>query len=75
MNRSPWLQPGAKPSRWNGEKAKFFVQPTEPNVATNLFIWTASGRLNYELDPAAQSMQMDFAIDQPETRSTAVNAR
>jgi len=44
---------------------KVFVQPTEPNVATNLFVWTVSGRFNYELDPAGTVLQMDFAIDQP----------
>ncbi len=44
---------------------KVFIQPTEPNVATNLFVWTASGRFNYELDPAGSVPQMDFAIDQP----------
>src|SRR6266566_2606567 len=27
---------------------KVFIQPTEQNVATNLFVWTASGRFNYE---------------------------
>ena len=43
---------------------KVFVQPAEPNVATNLFVWTASGRFNYELDPAGPVPQMDFAIDQ-----------
>ena len=43
---------------------KVFIQPTEPNVATNLFVWTASGRFNYELDPAGSVPQMDFAIDQ-----------
>src|SRR5438309_1766394 len=37
---------------------KVFVQPTEPNLATNLFIWTASGRLNYELEPASAVDQM-----------------
>lgn len=42
---------------------KVFIQPTEPNVATNLFVWTASGRFNYELDPAGSVAQMDFAID------------
>src|SRR5271170_2494308 len=31
---------------------KVFIQPTEENVATNLFVWTASARLNYELDAA-----------------------
>lgn len=44
---------------------KVFVQPLEPDAATNLFIWTASGRLSYELVPAASVEQMHFAIDQP----------
>ena len=44
---------------------KVFIQPTEPNVATNLFIWTASRRLSYELEPAGSIETMDFAIDQP----------
>jgi len=46
---------------------KVFIEPTEPNVSTNLFIWTKSGRLNYELEPAGEVTQMDFAIDQPPT--------
>jgi hypothetical protein len=48
---------------WRGNKV--FVEPTEPNQSTNLFIWTASGRLNYELDPAGAVGSMDFAIDHP----------
>jgi len=44
---------------------KVFIEPTEPNLSTNLFIWTRSGRLNYELEPAGEVRQMDFAIDQP----------
>jgi len=43
---------------------KVFVQPTENGAATNLFIWTASERLNYELEPAGDVSGMDFAIDQ-----------
>jgi hypothetical protein len=43
---------------------KVFVQPTEAEVATNLFIWTVSGRLNYELDPAGAVDTMNFAIDE-----------
>jgi len=43
---------------------KVFVQPTETGVATNLFVWTASERLNYELDPAGSVAGMDFAIDE-----------
>lgn len=44
---------------------KVFIEPTEPEVATNLFVWTSAGRFNYELDPAGEVSQMVFAIDQP----------
>jgi hypothetical protein len=43
---------------------KVFVQPTEAEAATNLFIWTANQRLNYELEPAGSLTNMDFAVDQ-----------
>jgi hypothetical protein len=44
----------------------------QENVATNLFIWTATTRLNYELVPAvADAGQMDFAIDYPQPRPQA----
>jgi hypothetical protein len=43
---------------------KVFIQPLEPEATTNLFIWTASGRLSYELVPAESVEQMHFAIDQ-----------
>src|SRR5260370_23366922 len=42
---------------------KVYIQPTEENISTNLFIWTASGRFNYELEPAGDVQQMDFAVD------------
>ena len=51
---------------------KVFVEPTEANVSTNLFIWTKSGRLNYELEPAGEVALMDFAIDQPQTPRPAI---
>lgn len=45
---------------------KVFIQPLQENVSTNLFIWTATTRLNYELVPAiADAGQMDFAVDYP----------
>jgi len=43
---------------------KVFIQPLEPDATTNLFIWTATGRLSYELVPAGSVEQMHFAIDQ-----------
>ncbi len=44
---------------------KVFIEPTAPGVSTNLFIWTASSRLNYELESAGEVGKMDFAIDYP----------
>ena len=43
---------------------KVFVQPTETNATSNLFIWTATQRLNYELEAAGSVETMDFAVDQ-----------
>lgn len=43
---------------------KVFIQPTEADAATNLFVWTANQRLNYELEPAGVVSDMDFAVDQ-----------
>jgi len=44
---------------------KVFIEPTESGASTNLFIWTASSRLNYELESAGEVEKMDFAIDYP----------
>ena len=46
---------------------KVFIQPTEADARTNLFIWTPTQRLNYELEPAGSVGDMDFAIDQVPT--------
>ncbi|MCP5112118.1 MAG: hypothetical protein GY953_14910, partial [bacterium] len=43
---------------------KVFVQPLDPEASTNLFIWTQSGRLSYELMPAGTVERMHFAIDE-----------
>jgi hypothetical protein len=50
---------------WRGNKV--FIEPTETGVSTNLFIWTRSGRENYELEPTGPVGAMDFAIDTPRT--------
>src|SRR5438128_12665429 len=39
---------------------KVFIQPLEEGVTTNLFVWTTSGRCNYELVPAASVDTMHF---------------
>lgn len=41
---------------------KVFVKPLREGVATNLFVWTASRQLSYELDPAGQLTKMDVLI-------------
>lgn len=38
---------------------KVFVKPVREGVATNLFVWTASRQLSFELDPAGQLAKMD----------------
>jgi hypothetical protein len=52
---------------------KVFVQPLEPDSATNLFIWTRAGsRLSFELVPAGRVEKMHFAIDQEPAVAAAV---
>jgi hypothetical protein len=51
---------------------KVFIQPLEEGVSTNLFIWTGSGRWNYELVPAASVETMHFAVDQQIAASSEI---
>lgn len=64
--REPVIQvaTGSQSFKVEWRENKVFVQPTESDAATNLFIWTASERLNYELEPAGTVSAMDFAVDQ-----------
>jgi hypothetical protein len=41
---------------------KVFVMPLREKVSTNLFVWTASRQISYELDPAGQLAMMDVLI-------------
>ena len=41
---------------------KVFVKPLREGVSTNLFVWTASRELSYELDPAGQLRAMDVLV-------------
>jgi hypothetical protein len=38
------------------------VKPLREGVSTNLFVWTASRELSYELDPAGQLAAMDVLV-------------
>jgi hypothetical protein len=41
---------------------KVFVKPLREGVSTNLFVWTVSRELSYELDPAGQLQAMDVLV-------------
>src|SRR2546429_26983 len=56
------------------QENKVFVKPLKPGVSTNLFVWTASRRFNYELEPAGEVKDMNFAIDNSVTASKPVVA-
>ena len=64
--REPVIQvaTGSQSFKVEWRENRVFVQPTEPDASTNLFIWTASQRLNYELEAAGAVTTMDFAVDQ-----------
>jgi hypothetical protein len=44
---------------------KVFVKPLKAGASTDLFIWTSSRRFAYELEPAGEVKNMNFAIDSP----------
>ncbi len=64
--REPVIQvaTGSQSFKVEWRENKVFVQPSQSDASTNLFIWTASERLNYELEPAGDVAAMDFAVDQ-----------
>jgi hypothetical protein len=62
---------GSPAFRVEWRENRVFIEPTEESVATNLFVWTATDRFNYELDPAGSVAQMHFVIDQPSVDSPA----
>ncbi|MGA2653841.1 MAG: TrbG/VirB9 family P-type conjugative transfer protein [Terracidiphilus sp.] len=41
---------------------KVFLKPLREGVSTNLFVWTASREISYELDPAGQLARMDVLV-------------
>ncbi len=47
------------------QENKVFVKPLKPGVSTDLFIWTSSRRFAYELEPAGEVKNMNFALDGP----------
>jgi hypothetical protein len=48
---------------------KVFVKPLREGVSTNLFVWTSTREISYELDPAGQLSAMDVLVrNEPPTR-------
>ena len=54
---------------------KVFVKPLREGVSTNLFIWTASREMSYELDPAGQLAAMDVLVRTEPAPKQHVNAQ
>jgi hypothetical protein len=42
---------------------KVFIKPLKASVSTDLFVWTASRRFAYELEPPGEVKNMNFAVD------------
>ena len=54
---------------------KVFVKPLREGISTNLFVWTASRELSYELDPAGQLAAMDVLVRTEPAPKQHVNAQ
>jgi hypothetical protein len=42
---------------------KVFIKPLKTGASTDLFVWTASRRFTYELEPPGEVKSMNFAVD------------
>src|SRR5215831_2432536 len=42
---------------------KVFIKPLKAGASTDLFVWTASRRFTYELEPPGEVKNMNFAVD------------
>jgi len=54
---------------------KVFIKPLREGVSTNLFVWTATRELSYELDPAGQLAQMDVMVRAEPVPSSRASAQ
>lgn len=54
---------------------KVFIKPLREGVSTNLFVWTATRELSYELDPAGQLAQMDVMVRAEPAPSSRVSTQ
>jgi hypothetical protein len=42
---------------------KVLIKPLKAGASTDLFVWTASRRFTYELDPPGEAKNMNYAVD------------
>src|SRR5438309_10571659 len=42
---------------------KVFIKPLQSGASTDLFVWTASRRFTYELEPPGEVKNMTFAVE------------
>ena len=54
---------------------KVFIKPLLQGVSTNLFVWTASRDLSYELDPSGSLASMDVSIHADPAPNPRANAQ
>jgi hypothetical protein len=55
------------------QEDKVFVKPTKSGAATDLFVWTASGRFfAYELETTPEVKNMNFSINSPLSQPASV---
>lgn len=54
---------------------KVFIKPLQQGISTNLFVWTASRELSYELDPSGSLACMDVSIHTDPAPNPRANAQ
>jgi len=54
---------------------KVFLKPLKEGVSTNLFVWTATREMTYELDPAGKLAAMDVLVRAESTLSPSTKAQ
>ena len=61
----PVTQAAAGSSAFNIEwrQNKVLIKPMKPGTSTDLFVWTATRRFAYELDPPGETKNMNYAVD------------
>jgi len=70
----PVTQAAAGSSAFNIEwrQNKVLIKPMKPGASTDLFVWTASRRFAYELDPPGEAKNMNYAVDNSTTVSKPI---